>query len=447
VMTTLEEINTSIRPVQPLTPFYSQSHHLNDSYDSNDSNDSDDDKRRKKLRLAEEYILMEQEIKLQDQRPISNENNENDQGKEYEIFKSQSQNVSTANLISEIETKDSTDNNKEFVICVEHTRPITSIAMSNDHRYIVTASLDRTCKILYKEEEEEERIIIKEMSIGNREYNNSFWSVKCAKEKNSQEEVVIAGDNSGRLHCWDLKTADKKWKSVKSGSLISQIIVHQNENQDLIVSAGGDNLLRLWDISSPSELLAPNRRPIETDCNCITSVCFNSSYSGSESKTSNDNYYTQIVLAGVNNTKSVIEVYDVNTSNKINSFEFLSVRKPYKIATSHCGQYALLTFLDSPLIYVFCLSNPAVCVRIFREQETFEGVLDLYILSDYVLIGCTNGMLEIWDWKNGTKFDSFCKHSSWVRALVFDDESKRVFSVGSDPSKIIVSWNLRLRHR
>jgi len=324
-----------------------------------------------------------------------------------------------------------------IILYVNHKAPITSITLSDDREYIITGSLDRTCRVLGKKRIQESYTLEGIATVGNQNFNDSIWSIQCAYDKRLNDLVLLAGDNNGRLHCWDLKTNKKKWKSEISGNSIAEIIVNQNENQDLIATTGVDNKVRLWDISSHSTLMR-SRYTITSNCNVVTSIAFHNPNLEESLSLGSPKNYSHIILTGGHPSRlNIMEIWDLETLKSTSFKRFESVRKPHKLVTSNCGKFALITLFDSSRIHVFDLKTCEI-IRTFRQRGS-GGILDISIFSDFVLVGGTNKCVELWNWRSGEKIESICQHNSWVRAFAYDFESEYLFSVGSDPSKIVVS--------
>ena len=79
---------------------------------------------------------------------------------------------------------------------------------------------------------------------------NSFWTIALSRDG----ERLVAVDTSGALRIWNTTTGEEKTVRTRFDGLITGLDFHPNNRW--AATAGGDGVVRLWDIESGQELAA-----------------------------------------------------------------------------------------------------------------------------------------------------------------------------------------------
>ncbi len=134
--------------------------------------------------------------------------------------------------------------NKKNIKIEAHDDEILALILSNDEKYIVTGSSDKTVKI---------------WDFNNIKQIKSFKNAKSAIRSvaiSNDNKYVAAGDTKGYIYIWDVNN-NKLIKSFKAHNDIITSIIFSN-NSDKVISSSGDGKIKIWSLADFNPLKVLN---------------------------------------------------------------------------------------------------------------------------------------------------------------------------------------------
>lgn len=320
-----------------------------------------------------------------------------------------------------------------------HTNEVSSVAISPDSRYIISGGKDSLFRLwelktpnlfhyiistpssseAIKERGEKIDLFIYEASSLMKEakYPQAYALLKGARkvpgyEKDTQIQHLInvcglkSGKRCGLNSAVCLKVLEGHTKVVNS-------VCISNDNR-YILSGGGDNTVRLWDIETARCL-----EVLEGHTKAVNSVCISS-----------DNRY--ILSGSGDNTVRLWE--RVTGKCKIFKGHTGVVRS---VAVSLDNRYIVSGGWDKTLR--LWEIGAGKCIKVFEGHSGFVRSVAISHDGRYVVSGGWDKTLRIWEVKTG-KYRVCEGHSGWIESLSFIPHGKHVISGGED--KTIRSWEL-----
>ncbi len=226
----------------------------------------------------------------------------------------------------------------------------------------------------------------------------------------------------GAIIVWNAADGKVKKFFIDEKFLLGKAAVQFSPDEKLIISGGGDKLVKIWDVASGKELkrLAGH----EDD---ISSVSF-----------SPDGRYA-LSAGGRSWSKKdcTIRLWDVDSGKEIRKFTG-HTDAIFSAAFSPDGKYIVSGGLDRTIRLWDVFSGKEI--KIFTGHE---GTVTSVIFSKdgkMILSACGDYSARLWDVATGKELKKFTGHSAWVNSASFSEDDKRIISGGFDATTRI--WDV-----
>ncbi|MGV8056844.1 MAG: caspase family protein [Smithellaceae bacterium] len=358
---------------------------------------------------------------------------------------------------------------REIFSFTGHSILIYDTSFSHDGKYIVSGSEDRTIKIwdaatgiqlktltgnaswIYEASfspagmqalsvSEDRSIKLWDIDTGKQISVFRFrWTIDSKEEKERYEYLksivktaIFSRDGNsvisraegekGAIIIWN--TADGKVKNyfIDQKFLLGKNAVQFSPDEKLIISGGGDKLVKIWDVASGKELKRFAGHESE-----INAVSFSS-----------DGKYALSAGGKVWGDKdSTIRVWEVETGKEIRKF------------VGHTG--AILSAAFSPDGKYIASGSSDKTIRLWNIATGGE----LKILTGHtgsvssvafsrngkmILSACGDYLIKLWDVATGKEIRTFIGHTAWVNAASFSPDGKKIISASFDATTRI--WDI-----
>lgn len=292
---------------------------------------------------------------------------------------------------------------------VQDFNQIRSIAVSNDGKYLATAT-DRKATIW-------------DLATYTAVYSprvHPNWVNSVVFSPNGQYFVTGGDDNVARI--WDVETGDLKRTLVGHAGRITSVAYQQNPyatNDIYIITGSTDGTARQWIAN-----LDRTPRIFKRAANTITDVALSPDgktlVTGSES----------------DNSKDINVVWDVVSGKPITSLVGHSWYSS-SVSFSTDGQYILTSNGDGTVIVWNAKSGQSIQ----KMQVANEWVLGAAFSPDgkYILAGSGDGNATLWEVKTGTKLLTM-KHPEEIRSVAYSPDGK--FAATGSRDNIVRLWDL-----
>lgn len=358
---------------------------------------------------------------------------------------------------------------REIMNFTGHSIIITDASFSPDGRFIVSGGQDRLIKIWNAatgiqtknltgnaswvhaasfapsglqavSASEDRRVRLWDVVNGKRIDSFRFrWTIDSPEEKERYEYLksivktaVFSRDGNsilsraegekGAIIIWNAMDGKVKKFFLDEKFLLGKPAVQFSPDEKLIISGGGDKLVKIWDVATGKELkrLAGH----EDD---ISAVSF-----------SPDGRYA-LSAGGRSWSKKdcTIRLWDVSTGKEIRKFEG-HTEAIFSAAFSPDGKQIVSGGLDRTIRLWDVASG--------REIKLFtghEGTISSVVFSKngkMILSACGDYSIRLWDIATGKEIRKFVGHSAWVNSAAFSADNKRIISGGFDATTRI--WDV-----
>lgn len=247
--------------------------------------------------------------------------------------------------------------------------------------------------------------------------------VKTAVFSSDGKSILLRTEGEkGAIIIWDPALEKVKQFFIDAKFLLGQNAVQFSPDNKLIISGGGDKLVKIWDIAAGKEL--KRFAGHEDDVN---SVSF-----------SPDGKYALSAGGRTWSKKdNTIRLWEVATGKEIKKFEG-HTDAIFSAAFSPDGKYIVSGGLDRTIRLWDVAAG--------RELKTLTGhtgtVSSVVFSRDgkMILSACGDYSIRLWNVATGKEIKKFVGHSSWVNSASFSPDDKRIISGGFDATTRI--WDV-----
>jgi WD40 repeat protein len=330
-----------------------------------------------------------------------------------------------------------------------HSDAVTSIKLTSDGKYLVSASCDKTVKIwdFYQGN------LIRTMR------GHSSWIIFVFITPD--DEMIISSDLKGTIKIWDFKTGKELYsiKSYEEGE-IPIVITHDG---DLLITGSIDDEIALWDmnnfsrlkgitVQNDSHLSYINSLLVTADDNLLIAVSNGNKITLWDLKQKKliktielEESINCLDFSEDNNTiiasvwDGTIKFIDLSTGQIIK--EIVEKSQYVRIGRLSPEQDLLLSFAGDDgdgEFYIRDVSSGDVKQRFYDEGE----IKDLIFSNDgnYVVSASDDPTIKVWDIKTGKIVQAFERAEGNLRSICISNDGKKVLS--SIGNNIVDVWEL-----
>ncbi|MFK5970008.1 MAG: PKD domain-containing protein [Candidatus Marithrix sp.] len=264
-------------------------------------------------------------------------------------------------------------------------------------------------------------------------------------------KYILSGSGDNTLKLWDVSTGTEIYSFNNNTDPIWSVAFSPDNTQALAVFT--DKIIKLWDINSKQEI-----HSFIGHTDTIWSVVFSSDgkyiLSGSGDKTlklwdinSGEEIrsfigHTDIILSVAYSTNdkyalsgsvdNMVKLWDINSGEEISSF--IGHTNPItSVAFSPNDQYIISGSIDDTLKLWDINSGEEIRSFIGHTSDVVSVAFSLD--SQYVLSGSWDSSIKLWNVENGIEIRSFNETNNRVNSIAFSTDSQYIIS-GSDDSSI-----------
>jgi WD40 repeat protein len=317
-------------------------------------------------------------------------------------------------------------------ILAEHTEAVTSVCLSNDGRFALSGSADRTLKLW--ESAEGRCLLTLEGDMGG------VTSTALSADGN----LALSGSTDATVKLWDVRTGDCVRTCREDLDVLTSVALSGDAR--LAVSASVDGTVHLWDVLTGRLL-----RVLRGHTGPVHSVALSAD--------------GRIALSGsahflIRNdgerlfTNGQLKVWDTATGHCLPLFEDLSeaitavsISADGYFALTGCGQSVIQRdngrFVQYGLVHLWELDTA-------RRLGTFEGhrgaVTSVCLSFDgrHALSGSTDATVKLWEIASGQCLRTFAGHADAVTSVAFSADGRYALSGSADRTLRlwILDWEL-----
>ena len=276
-----------------------------------------------------------------------------------------------------------------------HTHYVNSIAFSPDGEQVISASDDNTVHIWDVRLDPE---------IEPRRFNGHTSRVNFTAFSPDGTRIASASDDN-TIHIWDVATGREIHKLDGHTNRVYSIVF--SPDGERIVSASSDHTVRIWDALSGKEIRKLNAGDV------AYSVAFSS-----DGK--------QIASAPGDGNSNIVQIWDVESGEKIRSFEG-RLYHMYFAVFSPDGKQIALTF-DGNTVSLCSIETG----KVIRKFEGHTDRVNSAVFSPdgkRIVSASDDKTVRIWDAATGEEIFWFEGHKYEVTSVAFSPDGKLVVSV------------------
>ena len=275
-----------------------------------------------------------------------------------------------------------------------HTKSVTSITLTSDNKYFISASWDSTIKLW-------------DFSTGDeiRTFKGHKGAVSSIAITNDGK-YIISGSNDETIKVWDISTGKELNTLSGHRSFVSTVCLTPDDKY--IISGSWDNSIKLWDLNTGKETGTFTGHKSLVESICITS----------------DGKY---LVSGSND--NTIKVWDINSYENIFTFSGHS-DKISQVAITKNDKYIISASYDNTLKLWDFINRKEI--RTFSGQASIISSIGLTSDNKFILSGSEDSTVKLWDLPSGEKINTFRGHEDGVTSVCITPNNKYAISGSID---------------